>query len=136
MQVNDNVNASNFLQGGGQLGTTNNVSKMDKKKEELNFSSFLVVAGSNKNLDRILNDENMSRIQDSAMSDIETSVAAEQTDSPRKDKENDTIKNDLLKDSETITVKNDSTVSDDVSDEEQEVVLELGNQIFQMIMKI
>lgn len=134
MQVNDNVNASNFLQGGGQLGTTNNVSKVDKKKEELNFSSFLVVAGSNKNLDKVPNNENMSRIQDSAMSDIETSVVAEQTDSPRKDKENDTIKNDLLKDSETITVKNDSTVSDDVSDEEQEVVLELANQIFQMIM--
>ena len=159
MQVKDNVNASNFLQGSSQLGNTTNASKSDKKKEEINFSSFLISAGSNGNTSGISDNKDISKNQNSAVSIMETSVMTDKAEDSRKTakEEKSLTENDLSKESKTIAEKEDSTVSDDtvskanevdasevsttesdvsegISDEEQEVVLETVSQILQMIM--
>lgn len=159
MQVKDNVNASNFLQGGSQLGNTTNASKSDKKKEEINFSSFLISAGSNGNTSGTSNNKDVSKNQKSAVAVMDTSITADKADDSRKitKEENDITSKNVSKDSKAAAEKEDSTVSDEVeskanelensevavtdstgteeiSDEEQELVLETVNQILQMIM--
>lgn len=45
MQVEENVNTSNFLLVGNQAGNGNNISKENQKNQQIDFSDFLVSAG-------------------------------------------------------------------------------------------
>lgn len=126
MQVKDNVNVLNYLQGGSQLGTANNMLNAEKSKEELSFSSFLTFAGNNENLYEVADNKNTSR----SRSD-KTSIAAESAKTGDfGEVKKDTVEND----SDVPIEKKDSEVSENVSDDEQEIVIKTINQIIQMIM--
>lgn len=133
MQVKDNVNVSNYLQGGSQLGTANNMLNAGKSKEELNFSNFLTLAGNSEGLSEVADNKNISKSQRDEVSAVAASAKADKTDNSREVKK-DTVENNVSNDSEIVTEKKDSVVSEDVSDEEQEAVIETINQILQMLM--